>query len=136
MIQLTDKVFAIEVPEWASAFKIDQKPEIDFYELDCYEIGEYDEPVKEKSISIPGGNWRYICTSKEITEAEAKGIVLSSEWHFPERHTRYVDYAHPYDHENKQKWSEGFGTAKESLNSLLASKGLDVNKNYCLIEKM
>jgi hypothetical protein len=53
--QLTERVWAVQVPEWANAFKVNCIPEADFYELDCYELGEYNEPVKEDSISLfPG----------------------------------------------------------------------------------
>jgi len=122
--QLTDKVWAVEVPEWANAYKAECIPQADFYELFCYELGEYDEPIKEDSITLPHGHWRYICTSKEVTEEQAAGIVEKARLR---GNIRYTDYSREY------MWQE---TALESLNSLLASKGLDVNKNYCLIEKM
>lgn len=87
-------------------------------------------------IALPAGNWQLICATKECTEEQAKEIVGSSEWYFPARHTRYVDYGHPYASDNKQAWSIGFSGSRDSLCSLLTSKGLDPNKNYVLIKKV
>lgn len=136
MTYLINGIYAVEVPEGMEAFKIDCIPEIDFYELDCYQLGEYDEPVQEKSISLPAGNWQLICTTKEVTEEQAKGIVGNSEWFFPERHTRYIDYEQLVGPDNKQAWNAGFSNALLSLRSLLTSKNLDPNKNYILIKKL
>jgi hypothetical protein len=87
------------------------------------------------AVQLPPGTWEIVCTSKSATEEQAKEIVDSSQWYFPEKHTRYVDYAYPYDREFKQRWSEGFGKATESLNSLLTSKGCDLKFNWLILKK-
>jgi hypothetical protein len=84
---------------------------------------------------LPPGQWEIVCTSKEATEEQAAAIVQHSLWWFPEKHIRYIDYAYPFDTALKQKWDQGFGKAIQSLNSLLASKGCDLNKNYLIIKK-
>lgn len=86
-------------------------------------------------MSQKGGDWQIVCESKSATEEQAAGMVNSSQWYFPVKHTRYIDYAYPYDREYKQRWSEGFGEALPSLNSLLTSKGCDLNKNWLILKK-
>jgi len=134
MIELINNHYAIEVPEGATDFGFlanclccklpDSKPGRNHW------LSEADGFMHQK-----GGEWEVVCTSKEATEEKAAGIVYSSTWYFPEKHTRYVDYASPFDNEFKQKWSEGFGKATESLNSLLTSKGCDLNNNWLIIKK-
>jgi hypothetical protein len=89
----------------------------------------------EEHMHKMGGEWEIVCTSKEATEEQAVNLIQWSEWYFPVKHTRYIDYTRPYDTALKQKWSDGFGTALESFSSLLASKGCDVNKNWLIIKK-
>lgn len=137
MIQITDKVYAVEVPQDKTC-----KPEgMTFANFYPHASKEVDEIIWIKcngnsfTQKIPPGSWRYLFTTKTATEEDARRVVLSSEWYFPDGHTRYVDYAHPYDTKFKQQWGIGFGTALESLASLLRSKGLDDKRNYSLIEK-
>lgn len=121
-IQLLDQVYAVEVPDKAEAFKVECIPEADFYELSCYRIAEYNEPISVADIGLPAGDWEIICTSKEATEEQAKGIV-QQDW------DGYKDYGEvdlslvPWIH------------AKDSLRSLLGSKGLDKTKNYIILKK-
>jgi hypothetical protein len=133
---LINNVYAGEVPEGAENFRVMKfsQPETLSYD---YSIVKGDRCTSGliAMIDLPPGSWQLIGTVREMTEDVAKGIVGSSEWYFPARHTRYIDYNHPYDRENKQRWSEGFVTAKESLLSLVASKGLDTNKNWVLVRK-
>lgn len=129
---LLNNVFAIEVPHSAS--------EIEICNYGLNDVLEYwytsNGSALHEVTDLPPGNWQLICTTKECTEEQAKEIVGSSEWFFPVRHTRYIDYTKPYDQENKQRWSEGFGAALGSIVSLFESKGLDPNKNYVLIKKL
>lgn len=122
MIQLTDKVYAVKVPDGAADIIIEDN-RLRYFFL-----------TFEPMVDLPPGTWRLLFTTKTATEEDARKVVRSSDWHFPEKHYRYVDYKHPYDRENKQRRGEGYGTALESLHSLLRSKGLD-DKNYALIEK-
>lgn len=127
-ILLTGQVYAVEVPEGRDAFTIECYPEADLYELLCCNLAEYNEPINEKYITLPTGNWQLIGTTKELTEEMAKGIVQ-----------QYGDYF--IDHTaTEQDWKEQevnwFKEAVKSLKSLLISKGLDVNKNYVLLKKL
>lgn len=74
-------------------------------------------------IALPPGNWEIIRTTKECTEEQAKEMVkelpVGQRWH-------------NYNGDPPVWWH----SAKESLRSLLISKGLDVNKNYVLIKKV
>lgn len=70
--QLTGQVYAVEVKECMNAFNVECRPEIDFYVLNCYQLGEYDEPVNEDSIDLPAGDWEYLCTTEE---ASGKGTI-------------------------------------------------------------
>lgn len=124
--------WGVEVPEgskWHQLVHISAGIEV----IQYYIQGEFIEN-KSHCINIPPGSWQIVCLSAECSEEIARQIVHSSEWYFPEQHIRYVDYAHPFDrYYNKQRWSVGFGTALESLSSLLRSKGL--NEKTTLILK-
>lgn len=132
MTQLTENVFAVEAPEYSKNYRLGKSERLKgklFYNttLDYFAAGQV--------IDLPPGSWQLLCTTREASEEQARVVVGSSEWYFPARHTRYIDYAHPVYENNKQAWAHGFGKAIESLNSLLTSKGLDLNKNYCLLKK-
>lgn len=71
-------------------------------------------------IDLPPGNWQLICTTKEVTEEQAKGIVEREEGEFKDYECDEAVYMY----------------AANSLRSLLTSKGLDPNKNYLLIKKV
>jgi hypothetical protein len=125
-IHLIGECYTVEVPEGATGFFFDGRMSIGFY---------YEGELRFSHLPGPG-NWQIICTTKECTEEQGKGIVHSSEWFFPVKHTRYVDYKYPYDRENKQRWSEGFGSALGSFVSLLETKGLNPETNYLIIKKV
>jgi len=115
MIQLTDKpkeIWAVEVPEGAGV-KIQPDSVGAFQIVKITGSNEW--------IPLPYGTWRYICTSKEIDEGCAEEIVDKS----VSLNIWYKDYVN----------GGSYWKAIESLNSLLVSKGLNVNKNYALIEK-
>lgn len=77
----------------------------------------------ETTIPLPQGNWQIICTTKEITEEQAKGIVrelpVGQRWH-------------NYNGDYPVWWH----TAKESLRSLVTSKGFNPESNYLIIKKV
>lgn len=155
MIHLKEQYWAIEIPQDAWILKhenfktdfvinmgyliypivgkkkwlsLDGAPGLKFPGLDYNERGK-------GAIKLPPGDWQLISTSKGMTDELAIDVVDSSQWFFPVKHTRYVDYALSYDREYKQRWSEGFGTALESFRSLLTSKECHQEKNYVILKK-
>lgn len=146
MIHLINEIYAVELTILGDQFKSlrilepDKKwsvPYLKYSYRSIYHTKNFGRDFycsEEEPLEV--GNWQLICTTKECTQMEARYIIGCSEWFFPERHTRYIDYTQPYDAEGKQAWSVGFSDPLESLRSLLASKGLDVNKNYVLIKKV
>lgn len=84
-------------------------------------------PISEKDFSIPYDNMgikpNIISTTKDITEEEAKNIVEKPEYGW------YLTYT------KGNKDSYHCQTAKESLESLLKANGIDITKNYLILEK-
>jgi len=134
MTELINNHYAVEVPEGATEFGFINDSLA--CKLPTSKPGRYHwlHEADEQMHKI-GGEWEIVCTSKVATEEQAVKVIQWSEWYFPVKHTRYIDYTRPYDTALKQKWGDGFGTALESLNSLLTSKGCDVNKNYLIVKK-
>lgn len=127
-IHLIAETYAVNMPEGAKYYRIDGVPNGELCELIFYKDGndiDFPEEIEEvKIIDLPPGNWQLICTTKECTEGQAKGIVKE----LPVGQ-RWMNYNGDYP-----VW---WHTAKESLRSLLTSKGLDPeNKNYVLIKKV
>jgi hypothetical protein len=116
---LINNVYAGEVPEGATGFEIDNP-------LSPGDLVYYKgEPCiyNFRKITLPPGSWQLIGTVREMTEDVAKGIVeelpVGNRWY-------------NYNGDRPVWWH----TAKESLRSLLASKGLDTNKNWVLVRKV
>jgi uncharacterized protein YydD (DUF2326 family) len=77
---------------------------------------------------LPAGNWQIVCTSKEVTEEQAKQIV--------EQQTgggMFKDYQ--MRGSIAQYGTYMIQSATESLRSLLTSKGCDLNKNWLILKK-
>lgn len=104
MIQLTDKVWAVEVPD------------------DVIDFKNFIKRVKDDTVVVPAGRAHFICTNKTAIEEDARKVVRE----LPVG-ARYENYNGDYP-----VW---YHTGRDSLHSLLRSKGLDPNKNYALIEK-
>lgn len=126
MIQLREQYWAVEVPEGATDFTIvDHKVcnVIDERDMKRIEWNDVNRPTRPFWI-IPYGTWQIVCTSKEVTEEQAAGLV---EEHRQRYNLRYKDYTRGY------MWRE---TALLSLHSLLTSKGCDLNKTYLILKKL
>lgn len=119
MTQITDKVFAAEVPDDASNFRFGKSERLK-YKL--FYSTTLDYFAGSQFIELPPGTWRFLFTTKSATEEDARKVVRE----LPVG-ARYENYAGDYP-----VW---YHTGKESLRSLLRSKGLDPNKNHALIEK-
>lgn len=116
-IQITDKHWAVEVPDDAEEFSIDMDEE----ESTLYYFNGAN--IDSTAICLPEGSWQFLFTTKEATEEDARKIVTE----LPVEN-RYENYNGDYP-----VW---WHTAKESIRSLLKSKGCDTNKNYAIIEKL
>lgn len=134
MIQLMDKVYAIEVPSMAFGLMVNNYADESelMYMLSMSDIAD-DDSTEETLITklLPPGSWRFLFTTKTATEEDAKKVVESERCKEIDKLYSGVFYKN-YVPIKLQYW---FDNAKESLTSLLRSKGLDLNKNYALIEK-
>jgi hypothetical protein len=117
MIQLTDKAFAIPMPKDAESCELrGARPGRQFQLLSFYGEGE--------AVELPTGEYKILVfNSSTATEEQAKKVV---EEYVLRGNIRFTDYTHEY------MWCS---TAKDSLESLLRSKGLDEKNNYAIIEK-
>lgn len=115
MIHLREQYWAVEVPDKYAQITIDPvEPVLMWWSYEGTETG----------VILPLGTWEIVCTSKEAGEEQAQAIVEE----FSLRgNIRYTDYTRQY------MWH---GTAIESLQSLLTSKGCDLNKNYLILKKI
>lgn len=118
MTQLTDKIWAVEVPNDASPYILDSANNKG-QGLFWTQPGVQSPPWKD----LPPGTWRFLFTTKTATEEDARKVVAAHGKHFR-------DYVRKF-----YKMPLTVFTALESLSSLLRSKGLD-DKNYALIEKI
>lgn len=99
MTQLTENLFAVEVPSDAFNLCVSENNELGYYaNIEYFDKMHYDP--------LPPGSWQLLCTTKEATPEQAKEIT--GEEVYP----------------------------SIALAGLCKSKGLDVNKNYCLLKKM
>lgn len=79
--------------------------------------------VKNEDADVPVGRFQFLFTTKTATEEDAKKMV------------RELPVGARYENYNGD-FPVWYHTCKESLKSLLRSKGLDPNKNYAIIEKL
>lgn len=108
---IADTVISYEIPERAENFRIMKfsKPNTLSYDYSI-ERGERVTAGLVAMIDLPPGNWQFVCTTKEVTTMHAPELF---------GHAMISDQC-----------------AQDTINSLLTSKGLDVNKNYALIKKL
>lgn len=123
MVQLTDKIYAVQVPDDAQDFQFEIEPSEDWYrlnwltEIDDVESGFYGDWV-QYHIDLPPGSYQYLFTTKEATWEQAESVVEKiNGWY--KNYEGDVLYSNPVD----------------SLQSLLKAKSCDVNKNYAIIKK-
>lgn len=129
MTQLTENVFSVEVPSMAFGLMVNNyanESEL-MYMLSMEDIAD-DDNTEETLITkkLPPGSWQLLCTTREVTEEQAKGIV---------EYDSFIDGYKDYDTDNFHH-DTPFINALDSLNSLITSKGLDTNKNYCLLKRL
>jgi hypothetical protein len=130
MIHLREQYWAVEVPKMAKYHRLDYTCNGEYCELIFYKDSDDtdfpEEIVEIKIIDLPPGTWVIVCTSKEATRDHAYEIV---EWFQLAEQTGYRDYSFSDD------LRYPFTDPLVSLNSLLNSKGCDLNKNYRILKK-
>lgn len=109
MTQLTDDIYAVEVPDEAQYHRVEHSANGEICELifykDSTDIDFPDEIDEFKIVDLPTGTWRIICTTRTATPEQAKEIT--GEELYP----------------------------SIALAGLCKAKGLDPNKNYVLLKK-
>lgn len=125
MTQLTDKLYAVEVPDDATdvGWRAGQ--------FTCKQLhtkpGEYHWIVDADDLMHDiGGTWAFLFTTKTATEEDARKVVA---WIEIAGKIGYYDYMNPEPYRYLESW-------EESLRSLLRSKNLDPKNNYAIIEKL
>lgn len=119
MTLLRDNLYAVEVPDDAKNFRFGKSEKLKgkiFYNTTL------DYWAGAQLVDVGPGTWSIVCTSREATEEHLKEII-------PEMliGDRYPNYNGDYP-----VW---FHSRRESLRSLLTSRGLDVNKSYLILKK-
>lgn len=139
MIQLTDTLYAVEVPEGARSFEmsvIDGKPE------KCKILYWTPSNAHKELPNVDLDFWDEIVgIASELTEEQCKGLV---EWEdeifgYPIHGEKYVEHSKEMAIALKVPIKQRLvstSEAKESLQSLLESKGYDISKNYLIIQKV
>lgn len=130
MIQLTDKLWAVEVPD-----KIDNP---NFYRVNneaiMFNWDDVDRPLNPHDLvrvdkffgDLKDYKWPvFLFTTKTATEEDARKVV---------EHDDFIGGYKDYD-TDRFHHEDPFIKATDSLDSLLRSKNCDPNKNYALIEK-
>lgn len=121
MVQITNIHWAVEVPDDARNISI-SKGRFLGYQTGGGEI-----------IDLPPGTWQIVCTSKEATEEQAASIVqIISNGKISGR-PQYRRYDRdPVKDTPAKSWTRD---ARHALETLLTSKGCDINKNYLILKK-
>lgn len=125
MIQLTDKFWAVEVPDDASKFRIIKfsSPETFSYDYSITRNGKSTSGLMAM-VDLPPGSWQYLFTTKGCTEEDARKVVNVQGSGYEDYHDVTPDY-----------FLLPFAKATDSLESLLKAKGCDINKNWAIIQK-
>lgn len=119
MIQLTEKVIAVEVPNDATDIELNEGVFLVFL---SYKIGIQSYL---KDLQLKPNNHSLIGVTP-LSEEQWREVVKDHVF------DNYFDYVNP----NSGDYARGYmcGTATESGNSLLESKGLDPNSRYAIIK--
>lgn len=131
MIHLDDSLWAIKIPddllspEYAIERSIGRMIDIEKGDDELvirYIKRECGSPKGKLTFDIPPGSWRIVCTSRDVTEDQLKDVI-------PEMKVgkRYPNYNGDYP-----IW---YHSRRESLSSLMKSKGCDLFFNYLILKK-
>jgi|ERR1044071_3896124 hypothetical protein len=121
MIHLREQYWAGEVPEGAERFEVSIQDD----GIPCYTYW-YKDNIDPTVICLPPGTWEIVCTSKTFKAWHALEVL---EWFEFAAKCGFRDYSQPDD------LRYPFEDHRQSLNSLLTSKGCDLNKIYLILKK-
>lgn len=128
-IKLQDKTYLfIEVPNNSHDFHI-LSPNKENWNGN-YLIGKPD--IYELIDKVYKNNWEIISTTKDITEEQAGNMVGE----VIEEHYQGYKHYHNKLYQTEDDWTSYYVEAKESLQSLIQSIGLDIHKNYLILQKL
>jgi hypothetical protein len=134
MTPLPNNHYAIEVPEGARSFQIDN----DMGQKVIWKEGEYgvsDEWVYEK---LPPGPWQYLCLASQAGEEVARGIVeeyiIETGWSISGKSTGEFCLYMNYEIERPVPIAFLKGNAIDSLSSLLRS--LDLKSEAAILKRV
>lgn len=115
MTNLINNIFAVWVPdECSNVWWLDTR-------MNSLVLGDYD---KYSPIALPPGTWQLLFLTRDATDSDWEKVV--------ERDSKYPEWWYK-DYELKSPFCYN---STQSGHSLLRSKGLNPDKNYCLIEKI
>lgn len=117
LTQLTDNIFAVEIPEDAIYTRVFKDSS-----------GEYLSGFQEPLIPLPPGSYTLLFLSKEATEDDWKKVCDSDVGGGEIDEKIWLEW---FNYETDEY---SFDTATESGYSLLRSKGLDPTKQYTIIK--
>lgn len=133
LIHLIGSTYAAEMPSMAFGFDINNygdESEL-MYMLSMEDIS--DEPEFEETLivkKLPPGNWQVICTTKEVTEEVAAGIVQVISNGKISGKPQYRRYDRdPVKDTPAKCWTRD---PRHALETLLTSKGLDPDKTLII----
>jgi hypothetical protein len=136
MIHLREQYWAVEVPSMAFGFDVNNYGDESeyMYMLDIEDIT--DEPDSDETLitkKLPPGTWEIVCTSNAVLEEQAASIVqIISNGKISGR-PQYRRYDRdPAKDMPARSWTRD---ARHALETLLTSKGCDLNKNYLILKK-
>ena len=127
MTQLTDKHWAVEVPDGAFGFQIiKDQPSILYYDIPASR-GECDSGWVQLP---PSGSWQYLFSTQGATEEDARKVVKCNQDFVRGAKVQMAFY------ENYEGRHSSFSSAVVSLQSLLKSKGCDTSKNQAILQNI
>lgn len=144
MVQLTDSIWAVEVPESWETAELHFQPSIEdmlndregFSELIMwYTAKTCGSPRQKLAIKLPAtGSYQFLFTTKEATEGNAVSVVQIISNGKVSGRPQYRRYDRDLVKDTPAKcWTRD---SRHSLETLLKSKGCDPGKNYAIIQKL
>lgn len=135
MIELRNNHYAVEVPNssvkhhlsFTGKYATSDDQSVFYKHADETELDEW------TMLDLPPGTWQIVCTSKEATEEQAAGIVQVISNGKVSGRPQYRRYDRdPVKDMPARSWTRD---ARHALETLLTSKGCDLNKNYLILKK-